>query len=77
MKKEGHANRILCNKINHISGGASINYGPSFHKGLQANVKINTGEIAIGDEFTFQGSEEENNAEDNAQQKKQKGKFRI
>ena len=47
-------------KINHIASGASINYGPSLHKGLQANMKIKAGEIAIGDEFTFADPEEEN-----------------
>jgi hypothetical protein len=60
MKKQSHVNRIFYKKINHISGGASINYGPSFHKGHQANVKINTDEIAVGDEFTFEYPKKEN-----------------
>jgi hypothetical protein len=59
MKRQSHVNRIFYQKINHISGGASINYGPSFHQGHQANVKIDTDEIAIGDEFTFECSKKE------------------
>lgn len=62
MKREGHVTRIVYKKINNISGGASINYGSSFHQGHQANVKINTGEIAIGDEITFEKTKEKNNA---------------
>jgi len=62
MSKPGHVNRITYKKINHISSGASINYGPSFHKGHQANVKINTDEIAIGDEFTFEQTKKKNSA---------------
>ncbi|GAB3794252.1 hypothetical protein [Virgibacillus kimchii] len=54
MKKFGHVNRIAFKKINKVSGGASINYGPSFHKGHQANVNIVTDQLAIGDEFTFE-----------------------
>ncbi|MCT8137246.1 hypothetical protein H1D32_05505 [Anaerobacillus sp. CMMVII] len=40
-------------KITNISGGASINFGPAFHKGHQANAKIETGEIVIGDEINI------------------------
>lgn len=59
-------------KINNVSGGASINFGPAFHKGHQANAKIETGEIVIGDEFTInigcpeeEENDEENNNEEN------------
>ncbi|WP_059104087.1 hypothetical protein [Shouchella shacheensis] len=51
-------------RINNVSSGASINYGPSIHKGLQANMKIVAGEIAIGDEFSFACPEEEEEEEE-------------
>ncbi|MEC5423132.1 hypothetical protein QGM71_06410 [Virgibacillus sp. C22-A2] len=53
MRKHCHLNNIHHVRVNHLSGGASINYGPSIHKNLQANVKINTGEFVIGDEITL------------------------
>jgi hypothetical protein len=55
-------------KINNISGGASINFGPAFHKGHQANAKIETGEIVIGDEININigcPPNEENENEEN------------
>lgn len=57
-------------KINNVSGGASINFGPAFHKGHQANAKIETGEIVIGDEFTINigcPDEEENDNGENTE----------
>ena len=73
MRKEGHVNNIFNKKINYLSDSASINYGTSFHQGHQANVKINTGEIANGDEFSFHCTEEENNTRGDHLPKKQKG----
>ncbi|MDT8861242.1 hypothetical protein N0O92_13450 [Alkalihalobacillus sp. MEB130] len=63
MKKYGHKTIIHHLSINHISGGASINYGPTIHKGHQANQKINADEIVIGDEFNFGVINEENDYE--------------
>ncbi|RXI98660.1 hypothetical protein DS745_20310 [Anaerobacillus alkaliphilus] len=53
-------------KITNVSGGASLNFGPAIHKGHQANMKIETGEYIIGDEFNFgcPPEEEENNDND-------------
>ncbi|MEW9051599.1 MAG: hypothetical protein AB2392_10620 [Neobacillus sp.] len=62
MKKYNHLTYIGRIKINNISKGVSINFGPSIHKGYQANSKINTGEYAIGDSFTF-GCPENGNEE--------------
>lgn len=53
MKKSRHFTVIGNIKINNISKGVSINYGPSIHKGYQANSKIETGEMAIGDEYSI------------------------
>ncbi|OLS40901.1 hypothetical protein [Bacillus sp. MRMR6] len=62
MREYGHITNIGRIKINNISKGVSINFGPAIHKGYQANSKINTGEIVIGDEFTF-GCPENGNEE--------------
>ncbi len=64
-------------KINHVADGASINFGPSIHKGHQANAKIDAGEIIIGDEIIFgnqvniENNNEENNEENNNQENKE------
>lgn len=51
-------------KITNVSGAASLNFGPAIHKGHQANMKIETGEYIIGDEFNF-GCPPEEDEEDN------------
>ncbi|WP_035177507.1 hypothetical protein [Alkalihalobacterium bogoriense] len=68
MKKKGHSTMIRNLTINNISHGASINYGPTIHKGHQANQKIDTGEIVIGDEFTFGCPNEEENEENGTEE---------
>lgn len=79
--------------IHHISinnaRGGSINFGPSIHKGHQANSKFITEELIIGDEFNFgcpqnQETNNDNNGdngnddanEDENNEKKQKRKFK-
>lgn len=67
-------------KINNISGGASINFGPAFHKGHQANAKIETGEIVIGDEINIgcppeddeEGNENNNENDNNDEENEEK-----
>ncbi|MBP1970068.1 hypothetical protein J2Z83_002184 [Virgibacillus natechei] len=59
MKPCCHQTNIRQIRVNQMSGGSSINYGDSIHKGLQANQKINTSEYVIGDEFSFASPEEE------------------
>ncbi len=55
-------------KINNVKS-SSINFGPSIHIGHQANQKIVTGEIVIGDEITINigcpKKEKEENGENN------------
>jgi hypothetical protein len=63
VKKYEHLTYIGRVKINNIAKGVSINFGPSIHKGYQANSKIYTGEIVIGDEFTFNFCSENGNGE--------------
>lgn len=53
MNKYGPYTIIHHMKINNLSHGASINYGPTIHKRHQANQKIDADEIIIGDEFNF------------------------
>ena len=64
MSKYGCFTRIGVFKVNNMSGGASINFGNAVHKGLQANVKLNAGEVIAGDEISICcPPEEENNNE--------------
>ncbi|GAE34312.1 hypothetical protein [Halalkalibacter akibai] len=65
MKKYGHYTGIQNMKITNISHGASINYGPTIHKGHQANQKIDAGEIVIGDEINIGCPAEEDEDEEN------------
>ncbi len=59
-------------KITNVSGGASLNFGPAIHKGHQANMKIETGEYIIGDEFNIGCPPEEDNENDNGNDNKKK-----
>ncbi|WP_134699369.1 hypothetical protein [Ammoniphilus sp. YIM 78166] len=65
MIYSGPRTTIFNFRIENVTDGGSVNLGPSILKGFQANQKINTGEIAIGDEFLLgcpspEGNEEEN-----------------
>ncbi|WP_216828677.1 spore germination protein [Alkalihalobacterium elongatum] len=69
MRRYGPFTNIGCFKINQVSKGASINFGPTIHKGHQANSKFQAAEYIIGDEiaFNFCKNDEENeeNGEEN------------
>lgn len=78
MSRYGPKTIIHSIKITNARGG-SINFGPSIHKGHQANSKFITDEFVIGDEFNFgcpNGEEEENN-ENNNEEKCLKNKVII
>ncbi|WP_096199729.1 hypothetical protein [Bacillus sp. FJAT-45350] len=65
MRRSGPYTKIGSIRINNARGG-SINFGPTIHKGHQANSKFVTGEYIIGDEFTFNfGPVIEENGENN------------
>lgn len=66
-KRTWHQTKVGSIRVNNMSGGASINFGPSIHKGLQANVKLNAADVIAGDEFVFgcPEEEEENENENN------------
>ncbi|MBU8906380.1 hypothetical protein [Desertibacillus haloalkaliphilus] len=67
MRKYRHQTNIHHLSINHARGG-SINFGPSIHKGHQANSKFVAGEYIIGDEFNIccPPKENENDEETNS-----------
>jgi len=69
MRRCSHITNIGSIRINTVSQGASINYGPTIHKGHQGNQKIVTGEYIIGDEFNFNfGTQVEENNEENEEE---------
>ncbi|WP_078553004.1 hypothetical protein [Bacillus alkalicellulosilyticus] len=65
MYRHGPYTSIGSIKINQVSSGASINYGPTIHKGHQANIKFQAGEYIIGDEFVFNFCNNEETANEN------------
>ncbi|MFE8700131.1 spore gernimation protein [Cytobacillus sp. FJAT-54145] len=67
MKRYTHITNIGKIKVSNVSHGASVNYGPAIHKGYQANVKLVTDQLAIGDEFTFGCPNEQENGEDDSE----------
>ncbi|MEB1806086.1 MAG: spore germination protein [Bacillaceae bacterium] len=86
MRRYGPYTKIGSFKINEVSKGASINFGPSIHKGLQANSKFQAAEYIIGDEIVFDfckgngeenEEENENNEENEACPKFEMNKFVI
>ncbi|MDE5413680.1 hypothetical protein [Alkalihalobacterium chitinilyticum] len=81
MRRYGPYTKIGSFKINEVSKGASINFGPSIHKGLQANSKFQAAEYIIGDEIVFdfsKGNGEENEEEnDNNEENEECPKFEM
>lgn len=66
MVNFGFRTTIFNFSIENVTDGGSVNFGPSILKGFQANQKINTGEIAIGDEFSLGCPPEEGNEDENS-----------
>ncbi|MFV8828919.1 hypothetical protein [Alkalihalobacterium sp. APHAB7] len=81
MRRYGPFTKIGSFKINEVSKGASINFGPTIHKGHQANSKFQAGEYIIGDEIVFdfcKGNGEENEEEnENNEEKEECPKFEM
>lgn len=81
MRRYGPFTKIGSFKINEVSKGASINFGPTIHKGHQANSKFQAGEYIIGDEIVFdfcKGNSEENEEEnENNEENEEFPKFEM